>query len=95
MNLFYFHSSIHMKNTEKRQNTDWILKQLLEESSVTEKKGHLFLKFWKISELKMSFTDVEFHEQNLPFEAMLSNITIFFYGKNEKIWIYLHYTHFT
>lgn len=32
----------------------------------------------------MSFTDVEFHEQNLPFEAMLSNITIF-YGKNEKI----------
>lgn len=38
---FKFHSSIHMKNTEKKaKNTDWILKQLLEKKrkrkSVTE-----------------------------------------------------------
>lgn len=43
------------------------------------KKRYLFVKFGKISALRICFTDVEFHEQNVPFEAMLSNITTFLF----------------
>lgn len=56
---FKFHSSIHMKNTEKKaKNTDLILKQLLEGKekgkSVTEtkNKGQPLLKIWKNISIK-------------------------------------------
>lgn len=51
-------------------------------------EGHLFLNFWKILGLKISFADAEFHEQNLPFEAMLSNITIFTVRVKRSEYIY-------
>lgn len=59
-------------------NNSWRKEKCNRRKKKRKKKGHLFLKFGKISALRICFTDVEFHEQNLPFEAMLSNITIFF-----------------
>lgn len=93
-----------MKNTEKKAktltgylNNSWKEKKR-KEKSVTERKKRkrtpVSLKFLKNIRIKnFSLTDVEFLEQNLPFEAkMLSNYHIFFvvffssfYGKNEKI----------
>lgn len=88
-----------MKNTEKKaKNTDWILKQLLEEikkKSETETKkkkeeDNRCWKFGKISALRILlffYTEVEFREQNLPFEATLSNITIiYFLDPTVKLW---------
>lgn len=78
-----------MKNTEKKAKTlTWYLNNFLKKKKKAEKKN-TFLGFEKYH---LSFTDVEFHDS--LFEEMLSNITIS-NGKNEKIWIYLHYTHFT
>lgn len=70
-----------------------------ENKTVTGKKekteGHLFLKlfFLKIPGLKMSFFFLPISRISL-----LKHNHIFFFcphGKNEKIWIYLHNTHFT
>lgn len=97
-----------MKNTEKRQNTDCIFKQLSEGKEKKPKRSHngkerqLFSSSGKISALRICFTDLEFREQNLPFDVMSRDVALFFSPLRlllkrlrEKIWIYLHYTHFT
>lgn len=74
-----------MKNTEKRQNTDCIFKQLSEgkekkkpKRSRNGKERQLFSSSGKISALRICFTDLEFREQNLPFDAISRDVALFF-----------------
>lgn len=73
-----------MKNTEKRQNTDCIFKQLSEGKEKKTKRSHngkkrqLFSSSGKISALRICFTDLEFREQNLPFDVMSRDVALFF-----------------
>lgn len=95
---FNFTAPSIWKIQRKRQNTDWILKQLLEEKEKRNRKKRTpVLEFLKNIRIKNFLLQMWNSMSRISLLKRCWAISQFFFlnGKNEKIWIYLHYTHFT